>query len=220
MSRQAVILTLLATLMCGAVFALWPELDLEVARLFLRDGAFAGSGASARALRWLLYVLPSAALGGAALMWLAGRLGGRRFLFLVLSMALGPGLLVNVILKDHWHRPRPVQTMEFGGPDPFRPWYRFDGACEKNCSFVSGETSAAAWLVAPASLAPPPLQLPAIVLALGVAAATGATRMAFGGHYLSDVLFAILFSLLVAQGLARLLHRTETTPPKDEPPLP
>lgn len=219
MSRQALFLTLLATLVCGAVFALWPELDLAVARYFVGDGAFAGSGASARAWRWILYSLPTATLAGAALLWLSGRLPGRSLMFLVLSIALGPGLLVNVILKDHWHRPRPVQTLEFGGPYPFTPWYRLDGGCVKNCSFVSGETSAAAWLVAPASLAPPPLRLAAMALAIGITAATGVTRMAFGGHYLSDVLFAALFSLLVTQGLFRLLLLPLATRPKDEPPL-
>ncbi|KQC07750.1 MAG: hypothetical protein APR54_05625 [Candidatus Cloacimonas sp. SDB] len=36
-------------------------------------------------------------------------------LYLILVMALGPGLLVNSILKDNWGRPRPRNIAEFGG---------------------------------------------------------------------------------------------------------
>ena len=31
----------------------------------------------------------------------------RAALFVILSLVLGPGLLVNAVLKDHWSRPRP-----------------------------------------------------------------------------------------------------------------
>jgi len=39
----------------------------------------------------------------------------RSVLVVLLTAILGPGLLVNGVLKDHWGRPRPRQTMEFGG---------------------------------------------------------------------------------------------------------
>ena len=35
--------------------------------------------------------------------------------FLVVTLALGPGVVTNLILKDHWHRPRPIDVTEFGG---------------------------------------------------------------------------------------------------------
>ena len=60
-------------------------------------------------------------------------------IFLIATMIIGPGLIVNLGLKDHWHRPRPIQTQDFNGPDPFVPWYDDKGGCKKNCSFVSGE---------------------------------------------------------------------------------
>jgi lipid A 4'-phosphatase len=200
-SRTAFKATLALTVLFALIFAIWPQIDVSEARRFFVMGKFAGSGGEARALRWVLYLLPSLSLVGAVLLWLLGRLAGRKVLFLVLSMALGPGLLVNTILKDHSHRPRPVQTADFGGAHPFKPWYRFDGGCVKNCSFVSGEASAAAWLIAPASLMAPQVRPIAMGAALAIAAITGQTRMAFGGHYLSDTIFAILFTLLVCQGL-------------------
>jgi lipid A 4'-phosphatase len=36
-------------------------------------------------------------------------------IFCLLVFLLGPGLIVNVILKDHWGRPRPRQVDLFGG---------------------------------------------------------------------------------------------------------
>jgi lipid A 4'-phosphatase len=129
---------------------------------------------------------------------------GRALVFLIATMAIGPGLIVNLGLKDHAHRPRPVQTVEFGGKFEFRPWYRFDGACERNCSFVSGEVAEAFWLVAPASLAPPPLRPWTVGAALAFGALTALLRVVYGGHYLSDALLAALFTLIIVQG-ARML---------------
>jgi membrane-associated phospholipid phosphatase len=213
--RKAVILLTGLTVLVGAVFALWPGLDLAAAAAFHGASGFPAGDPALKLLRALLFYLPVAVLAGFVVAWGLGRLGvalpawarpaGRSVLYLALGMALGPGLLVNVALKDHWHRPRPVQVTDFGGSLDFRPWYRTDGACAANCSFVSGETASAFWLVAPASLAPPPLRGPAIAAALLAGVATATLRMAFGGHFLSDVLFAALFTLLLLAGLARLV---------------
>ncbi|MEI9804295.1 MAG: hypothetical protein WDN48_07260 [Pseudolabrys sp.] len=64
-------------------------------------------------------------------------------------MALGPGLAVNVLLKDHWGRPRPIDVTQFGGMDKFVPWWDPRGACPNNCSFVSGDVAGAFWTIAP-----------------------------------------------------------------------
>ena len=141
-------------------------------------------GALARAIRWF----------GANLRWAPD---GRSVVFLIASIAIGSGLIVNLGLKDHAHRPRPVHIVEFGGKDAFRPWDRFDGACKKNCGFASGEAASAFWMVAPALLAPPPWRAPAVAGAVVFGTGASVLRMAFGGHFLSDVLFGGLISLLV-----------------------
>jgi membrane-associated phospholipid phosphatase len=130
---------------------------------------------------------------------------GRAIVFLVASLVIGSGLVVNLGMKDHLHRPRPVQTREFGGRDEFRPWYRFDGGCDKNCGFPSGEASSSFWMVAPALLVPPPFQSVAIAGALAFGVAASVLRLAFGGHYLSDVLMGGLISLIVVFGVRRLV---------------
>ena len=199
------------TFVLWSVFAYNPQIDIDVARWFFRDGAFMGETAEAKAVRGFFYGFPivvcvAIAMGRSFRLPPAFTPQSRTIIFVTLSMALGPGLLVNVILKDNWHRPRPVHVKEFGGPMDFRPIGYRDGACDKNCSFVSGETSSAFWLVGPASLAPPPYRVPAVAAALGVGAATGILRMAFGGHFLSDVIFAALFTLLLIILMRSMLY--------------
>jgi lipid A 4'-phosphatase len=212
-SRGGLIVTLALLIVAAGVFAIWPELDLAVSRLFFREGpSFVGQGGFWGAARNFFRVTPFLVLALYAGLHLCRRFGfnppcapsGHGLIFLIATMAIGPGLIVNLGLKDHAHRPRPVQTQDFGGPYAFRPWYRFDGGCKKNCSFVSGEASQGFWMVAPASLAPPPLRLFAIGAALAFGAAASVLRVAAGGHYLSDVVLAALITLIMLQIARRL----------------
>ncbi|HLW91170.1 MAG TPA: phosphatase PAP2 family protein [Roseiarcus sp.] len=212
--RRALPIVLIAlTLIAMAVFAAWPDLDLAASRIFFESsGYFIARGTRARAVRDFFNVLPFVVLAAFALLYALRRAGfatpyapsGRALIFLIATMAAGPGLVVNVGLKDHAHRPRPVQTEEFGGPYQFRPWYLFNGGCPKNCSFVSGEASEAFWMVAPASLAPPPLKSLAIGAALLFGVGASLMRLAAGAHYLSDVVLAALFTLLIIEGARQL----------------
>ena len=213
--EKPLLAALCATLACLALFALWPDLDLDVARKFFDAGHFIGRTRAAEILRSVFYDAPYVILGLLLLAYGARRLGekrggktwrgpdGRAILYLLASLALGPGLLVNGVLKENSHRPRPEQTVEFGGPWRFRPFDKFDGECRRNCSFVSGEVATSAWTLAPALLAPPPFRAPAVGAALAFTAATGALRMSFGGHYLSDALLAALLTFLIVLGCYR-----------------
>lgn len=205
-SRGGIAVGLGLTLLTALLFAVWPDLDLYASATFYRgDGHFAGASPMGDAARQIFLILPFAVLIAFGLLYLGRRAGwkigwapsGRALVMLMASLALGPGLLVNVVLKDHWHRPRPVQTVEFGGAEPFRPYDRLDGLCVRNCSFVSGEGASAFWTIAPALVLPPPYRAVALIGALCFAAAAGTLRMAFGGHFLSDTLFAALFTWLV-----------------------
>ena len=197
--------TVAIALLLLAAAAAWPDVEIEFARRAILAGAhvpgLAGMRTAARIAPALLLAFCLVLLGARILR----NDGDRRRIagaaaMLVLTFAIGPGLLVNGILKAHFHRPRPVNTAEVAGEgQPYRPFYRFDGACPRNCSFSSGETAAAFWTAAPALLAPPPLTAPAVAAALSFGALVGAMRMLAGAHFLSDVAFsALVMALMIA----------------------
>jgi membrane-associated PAP2 superfamily phosphatase len=135
----------------------------------------------------------------------------RAALFLIATLALGPGVLTNLVLKDHWGRPRPIDVQQFGGEYRFEPWWDPRGDCPNNCSFIAGEPSGAFWTMAPAALAPPPLQAVAYGAALVFVLALGAFRMAAGAHFFSDVVFAGVLMYLVIWTAHGLIYRWSAT---------
>src|ERR1700678_82107 len=205
-----------------AVFAIWPELDLKGARYFYHQGGFFGRNDFERFGRDFFRMTPFVVLALYAALWAAKRLGarlpwapsGRAMIFLIATMAIGPGLIVNLGLKDHWHRPRPVQTQDFNGPNPFTPWYDDNGGCKMNCSFVSGEASTGFWMVAPASVLPLPWRGPAMVAAFAFGFGASLLRLAFGGHYFSDVLLGGLITLIVIENVRRVIWPRGTSEPE------
>ena len=211
-SNRVLALSLVGLVLSAIVLAIWPDLDLATSAYFYEGGGhFAAVTGLGKVLRIIGQVFPFVVLVVMTGLWAARRFGfvvpvapsGRSVVFLILSMALVPGLVVNLGLKDHAHRPRPSQTATFDGPYPFRPWYKFDGECKKNCSFVSGEASSAFWTLAPASLTPMPYKPYAIGAALIFSIFASALRIAFGGHYLSDVLLATFLTIFLIEALRR-----------------
>jgi lipid A 4'-phosphatase len=131
--------------------------------------------------------------------------------FLLSTLVLGPLLLVNVILKNSWGRPRPVEVDLFGGEAPYVEVWRITDWCADNCSFVSGEASSAIWLVAVALVLPKSVRVPATVVAIVYALLLSLNRIAFGGHFLSDVVISFGLTLL----LIAVVHRVVIErPPK------
>ncbi len=195
-----------ATAILFTVFSHW---DMTIAGYFFSERrgfsiAAAGWAKHVRtAANWIpwLFAGPAFAAVILKLIFPAGRMfmPARAAVLLAATMALGPGLMVNGILKEHWGRPRPVHVDTFGGSHVFKPWYRSDGTCPTNCSFVSGEGALGFWLVAPASLVPGPAGAVAMVAAVSFGALAGGLRIAFGGHFFTDVVFSgVLVILLIA----------------------
>jgi membrane-associated phospholipid phosphatase len=136
-------------------------------------------------------------LAVAAALWLAvarrplWRLDLKALVFLVAATALGPGLIANTVLKDHWGRARPYQTTEFGGARQFSPAPLPADQCERNCAFVSGHAALGFSLVSFALLLPLGWRRQAAIAgALAFGALVGLGRIAAGRHFLSDVVFA------------------------------
>jgi lipid A 4'-phosphatase len=195
------------------VFLFVPQIDLAVSRLFYLPGrGFVLADWPPvvflyRAVPWMTWVIFAlAALAGIWLflmrrpIWL---IDGKRLIFLVASVALGSGLLANIVLKDHWGRARPAQIEAFGGPRQFTPAPLMVNECASNCSFVSGHATLGFSFVALAFLlAPGALRRSATAAALAVGFVVGLGRMAQGAHFLSDVVYAAL----LAYGTTALLY--------------
>jgi len=216
---------LISALLLAALFLAFPTLDLAAAGLFHHPGP----GFAARqdpvlawihdqvgALAWLsclilLAGLAMATWGPPAPAWRSRR---RAMAYLALVLVLGPGLIVNVIFKDQWGRARPAQVAEFGGERRFTPAWVMSDQCHHNCAFVCGDAAVGFSLLAGGFLSGRRRWF-----ALGVAAGggLGLMRMAQGGHFLSDVMFAFYAVLGVAWLLHRLLFPAGTARLADGP---
>ncbi len=124
----------------------------------------------------------------------------------LVSLLLGPVIFANLILKPLWGRPRPDNVVEFGGDFPYMLAGDISRYCTSNCSFVSGEATAAFWMLWIVPCLPPPWRWPAGILLFLIACAISWLRVAFGAHFLSDVtmgafvaLIAILLSAVLLQ---------------------
>jgi membrane-associated PAP2 superfamily phosphatase len=212
MSDRPLIATFLVTAAASCLFVLFPCIDLVVSSTFFVPGeGFAASHETffrdlrsigllsinisiivVVALTLLRCLLPKRYLPDV----LAG-IRPRVLVFLVAVLVIGPGIVANVLLKDHWGRARPTDILLFGGTHDFSPAWVISQACVKNCSFISGEGSGSFWFVALAFVVPVALRPAIAVYAVGWAMLVSLNRIAFGGHFLSDVLIGWGLMLIV-----------------------
>jgi membrane-associated PAP2 superfamily phosphatase len=217
MNRAGLYTALVIGLVTGVVFALYPQLDIALSRLFFQDGAgFALTSSTLfNALRdgsmVIVGIIVALPIGAAILKLLRPEtrmlMPGRAAVFLIATILLGPLLTANIGFKDNWSRPRPRDVAAFGGTQVFVPWWDPRGTCEVNCSFIGGEAAGAYWTMAPAALAPPQWRALAYGAALAFGTAVSLLRMAFGGHFFSDVVFAGVFIYLIIWLAYAILYR-------------
>jgi len=202
------------------LFILAPSIDIAVSGAFFRadDGFYLANNEFLTTFRFamwrlmLVFLCVSMILMLIGLLWRRDIFGIRTQLWVMITalFILGPGVLVNLVLKSVSGRARPADVTLFGGDANFTPAWLFSDQCISNCSFVSGEGSGAAALVISGVLVLLELRsrlgdfwlrigTTALVL-LGVMAAV--QRVATGRHFLSDTIFAILLIF----GLAVVLH--------------
>jgi membrane-associated PAP2 superfamily phosphatase len=211
----------------GLLFGIFPELDLWLAGLFY----------DAQTQSFPLKTVPLANFARDAAMWIAWAFAapsvvalvvklarpdkpllvrGRTVTFLLVTITLSAGILTNLTFKTYWGRPRPIVVTEFAGPKQFVPWWDPRGTCPKNCSFFSGEGATAFWTYAPAALAPAPWRPAAYAAATVFGVVTSGLRMAFGGHFFTDVAISGLVSFLVIWLFFALIYRWPKTRLSDE----
>jgi len=213
----------------GLAFFFLPEIDLGFSGLFYTSGKgfVIGSRSSAKALPFLPWIT-IAFVTLSVLLFIRNIVAGRRnrqsisrlssirhILFLLLTLVLGPGLLINVILKEQSGRSRPSRIDAFGGNRQFTAAFTATGPCKSNCSFVSGDAAMGYYLLAFLFVARKRRWAIAFA-AYTLGTAIGLVRIAQGAHFLSDVIFAGFFTFLVAWVLSMVLlpvQENSTTPP-------
>ncbi len=213
MRRSAFIL--LPPVLLAGLFLFFPGLDLGATRMLHTPGqgfALSGNAFFDFVHDWIGLLGWGLFLGG-MLVWLAGRWKQapqrlkdlrRAALVVALTQLLGAGLLVNAVFKDQWGRARPAQVQEFGGERTFTPAWVVSDQCPKNCSFVCGDASVGFGLLAFAFVSRH--RRAWFVAGLLTGGALGLMRMAQGGHFLSDVVFAFYAMWFTAWALGRVIR--------------
>ncbi len=211
---------LIVTALAQALFASVPELDLWVSELFYDParGFALRENALLRDIRYaLIYAVWIVGIPAFFMMiitnWGRGpyRTGPRPWAFTCGGLILGAGILVNGVLKSLWGRARPADIVEFGGTQTFTPAFQITDQCARNCSFTSGEAASISSLVLIALVLGWPLtgrvaRWILVTVLLPIAVGGSALRVMTGRHFLSDVLFSILFCGLIIIGLYWLLR--------------
>jgi len=178
------------------------DLDIRLARLFYRPDTVPHWWAKDRQPWEAIYdlgVWPANLVGVFALFGLIASLFRsvlhryrRTLLYLLLVWAVGPGLLVNMVGKEHIGRPRPRQTVEFGGTERFLPVGE-TGIPGEGESFPSGHAAIGFYFVSFYLLMRSRRRRAArafLAAGIGAGALIGVQRITSGGHFLSDVLWS------------------------------
>src|SRR4051794_13692017 len=221
MNRTGLFIALAIGISTGLLFGIFPQLDLSIAHMFYDStgkhfvlGPVGFAEHLRRAAMWLAWGLAVPAIVAPFLKLLRPDkpllVPGRAVIFLVTSLLLTAIVLPNIIFKEHWGRPRPITTVEFSGVQKFVPWWDTRGTNPHNGSFFSGEAATAFWTYAPAALTPPSIRPLAFIAATIFGLTTGLLRMAFGGHYASDVIAAGVAAFLVAWITHGAVYRWKT----------
>lgn len=211
-----IIRSVIAAIMAISIVAwLQPSLDTSIAAFFYCpiEGFWLALDPLLKALRSAGRMVPTIII-----VWVVALIAIRMFrsrawqwpndtnlVFLTGAFAIGPGVVVNLILKEHWGRSRPEAIDTFGGTAHYTsPWWPW-GECATNCSFVSGEASTAMVLIAFAFICHHAFRLPIIAATTMWTLVISGNRMAMGAHFFTDVVISALLTLLIVLVLKAVL---------------
>lgn len=116
----------------------------------------------------------------------------RKCLFLMLVMLLGPGLIVNGVMKEYWGRPSPRNINFFGGKFAYEKPLEID-LSSPGKSFPSGHSAMAFYFFTLYFLVRGKRKkwtAITFIFALIYGFFMGFVRIAQGGHFLSDILWS------------------------------
>ena len=196
------------TIVVGVIFFVFPQIDLAVSAIFFKNGHF--YLAKTPFIKFLYSYTPLLAILTGIFSFISiiymtiqkvDLLFGFRkkiYIFMVLAILVGPGLIVNLVLKENFGRARPRDIVEFGGNKEFTRPFSISNQCETNCSFVSGHSSTGFYFCALALIFSG--RKKKLVFWSGILLGTviGLVRIIAGGHFASDVYFSFVAVYLSA----------------------
>ena len=129
-------------------------------------------------------------------------------IFTILFIGIGPGILVNLFLKEEFGRARPREIIEFGGDQHFTEFWQ-PGTAGTNSSFPSGHAAIAFASIAPWFIFRKKRRTIArffLCTGLLFGVLVGIARILQGAHFVSDILWAGGLVYLVGSFLALLMN--------------
>ncbi|MEQ3693861.1 MAG: lipid A 4'-phosphatase [Thalassolituus sp.] len=109
------------------------------------------------------------------------------WVFLLVTLLAGPGILVHSVFKEGFDRARPKNVEQFDGRKTFTPAFVINDTCNKGCnSFVSGHAAMGFWFMTLGWM----LGRRWFWSGVAVGVVLSISRITQGGHFLSDTLFA------------------------------
>ena len=221
--------TLLAiSVILAALFLLYPQIDIIVTSLFYtkEDGFFLYR----QGFIWFIYesayhfgrvtfvLLVLLLIISIFSKKIQNIIAIKKTLYLLAVLLIGVGLIINWGFKDEWDRARPDTIVEFGGDKQFTPPLIISDQCETNCSFVCGHSSFGYFFISFWFLYKKRWLL---YTSLGYGTLLGIGRIIQGKHFLSDVIFSLIFVYFIAQVFHYLMFKKEyatpQTPQSDTP---
>lgn len=189
----------------------WSEsLDLAISRFFFHQTHFISSGHLDRIFfyglfpAWTLCIL--ALIGwSCSYFFQSWRFLKAPCAVLILTLAIGSGLLIHVVFKEHWGRPRPKQIQEFGGEQVFLPYYQPNfSPIQPSKSFPSGHTSMGFYFFSLIWIGicygSRRLIWSGLFLSVLCGGILSYGRLAQGGHFFTDILVSALLMWWTALG--------------------
>ena len=141
------------------------------------------------------------------LRWPKWRAWRRISWFAIALILLGSGIIANLWLKETWGRPRPRETLPFGGREPYEPIFGMD-LVGLGKSFPCGHATVGFYFLGLYFLLRgrhPRWAWGALLFSLGWGGLIGYTRMLQGGHFATDVVWAAAVMWISAAFLVRIL---------------
>jgi lipid A 4'-phosphatase len=127
-------------------------------------------------------------------------------LYVLSSLLLTGPLISDLAIKPLLKRSRPGKVLNFS--EFYTPPLQIGKKCQSNCSFISSEVAIATTFVSLAVFMGSFRKKWLIISSVWVVLIS-IVRMAQIGHYLSDVLFAVLLSLIVMEFLRYFFSNKE-----------